>query len=332
MNPESLPVVVVTEAEYRRGERVYASATAAQCVPAPAAEGLLVEAVKRTGARHAIVGGVKYERALYESLPRGSVVARMGVGYDGINLPRATESGVVCTNTPGALDQSVAELTMLFICAAARHFPRTANETRQGAWTLHEGQEIAGKTLAIIGSGRIGTAIARIAAAGFGMRVIGCRRTRPDVIDAAFERITSDFGDAVREADFVSLNVPASSENVNFLNRDRLAAIPAHAWLINTARGAVLDEIALFDALVQERIAGAALDVYQREPYEPLDSARDLRTLPNVILAPHIGSHTVEANRRMAERALANVVFGEARNYLAMDVLNRDVLQQLSRT
>jgi len=330
MNSASLPVVVVTEAEYRRGERVYGSPAAARCVAAPAAEDLLVQAVKQTGARHAIVGNVKYERALYESLPRGSVVARMGVGYDGINLPRATESGIVCTNTPGALDQSVAELTMLFICAASRHFPRTANETRHGAWTLYEGQEVAGKTLAVIGSGRIGTSIARIASAGFGMRVIGSRRTRPDVIDPAFERVTADFGDAVRTADFVSLNLPASPENIQFLNRDRLAAIPAHAWLINTARGAVVDEIALFDALVQERIAGAALDVYQREPYEPLDSARDLRTLPNVILAPHIGSHTVEANRRMAERALANVIFGEARNYPAMDVLNRDVLQQLS--
>jgi phosphoglycerate dehydrogenase-like enzyme len=326
----SLPVVLVTEPEFRRGERVYRSASDVRCVMAAPAELTLVDAIKETGARHAIVGNVKYEGPLYESLARGAVIARMGVGYDGLDLARATSAGVLCTNTPGALDQSVAELTMMFISAAARHLVRTAEETRQGAWLLHEGVELAGKTLAVVGSGRIGTAIARIASAGFGMRVIGTRRTRSAMHDPAFADIAVDFASAVRDADYVSLNIPAAPENHEFLNRERLALLRREAWLINTARGAVVDEIALYDALAEGRLAGAALDVYRREPYVPLDSARDLRTLPNVILAPHIGSHTIEANRRMAERALANIRYGLAGDYSSMNVLNPGVLAQFT--
>jgi phosphoglycerate dehydrogenase-like enzyme len=307
---------------------VYASTSHLQCVAAPPAEDLLAAAIADRQARHVVVGNVKYRGALYDALPRGGVVARMGVGYDGLDLARATTAGVLCTNTPGALDQSVAELTMLFICAASRHFTRTTQETRQGAWTLHEGVEVAGKTLAIIGSGRIGSAIARIASSGFGMRVIGNRRT-PAPAGAGFDAVTTDFGEAVRDADFVSLNIPGSAENREFLTRDRLARFQPHAWLINTARGSVVDEVALYDALSQGRLAGAALDVFQREPYVPADASHDLRTLPNVILAPHIGSHTVEANRRMAERALANVQLGHARRYAEMNLLNPDVLRSL---
>jgi len=103
--------------------------------------------------------------------------------------------------------------------------------------------------------------------------------------------------------------------------------MPPRAWLINTARGSVVDETALYDALAGERLAGAALDVFDREPYVPVDPSRDLRTLSNVVLAPHVGSHTTEANRGMAERALQNVVLAEAGDYQRMDVVNPDVFK-----
>jgi phosphoglycerate dehydrogenase-like enzyme len=133
---------------------------------------------------------------------------------------------------------------------------------------------------------------------------------------------------AVRTADFVSLHLSASSDNLHFVNRERLAYLSDRAWLINTARGSVVDEAALFEALIERRLAGAALDVFVREPYTPVEGSGDLRSLANVILTPHVGSNTVEANRRMAERALENITLAEARAFARMDLLNPEVLRR----
>jgi phosphoglycerate dehydrogenase-like enzyme len=180
----------------------------------------------------------------------------------------------------------------------------------------------------VIGGGRIGQATARIASQGFGMRTIGFRRTARAADAAAFDSMATDFASAVSGSDFVSLHINAEPANHQFLNRARLALIPFSAWLINTARGAVVDETALYDALAEKRLAGAALDVFDREPYVPADLSRDLRTLPNVILTPHVGTHTGEANRGMAERALQNVMHAEAGDYRGMDILNPQVLER----
>jgi phosphoglycerate dehydrogenase-like enzyme len=118
----------------------------------------------------------------------------------------------------------------------------------------------------------------------------------------------------------------ATRDNVHFINRDRLAHLAERTWLINTARGSIVDEGALFSALVGRPLAGAALDVFANEPYAPADGSGDLRSLTNVILTPHIGSNTAEANRRMAERALQNIVLAEARAFARMDLLNPEVL------
>ncbi len=276
-----------------------------------------------------IVGSVKYLGALYQALPRGGVIARFGVGHDGIDKGKATAAGILCTNTPGVLDDSVAEHAMLLILAAARRLPALTAEMRAGTWALGPaGLELRGKTLAIIGSGRIGQATARIASRGFGMRTVGCRRRPSSDSTAAglFDSITTDFETAVRDADFVSLHLNAEPGNVRFVDRARLALLPERAWLINTARGAVVDERDLYDALAARRLAGAALDVFDREPYVPADPARDLRTLPNVVLTPHVGSHTREANRMMATRALQNIQRAEVRDYAGMDLLNPEVL------
>lgn len=323
-------IVVVTEPEFRRGETVFGSATAVTCIAAPSAEDALVKAIVESHARHAVVGSIVYRGELYSTLPRGGVLARFGVGHDTIDKDRATDAGLLCTNTPEVLDQSVAELTILLIVAAARHLTGIVHDVQRGVWQLREGAELQGKTLAIIGAGRIGRAVARIASGGFGMRVIGCRRsasTQREGGSGDFDRVTSDFAEAVRNADYVSLHIPAIPENAHFINRERLSLLQERAWLINTARGAVVDEVALYDALTAERIGGAALDVFECEPYEPVDPARDLRTLAHVITTPHVGSHTAEANRRMAQRALQNIVLAEAGDYAAMDLLNPGVLR-----
>jgi phosphoglycerate dehydrogenase-like enzyme len=322
-------LILVTEPEYRRAESTFASWTAARCQIAPPNEDALVEAIRGSGARHVVVGGLPYRGPLYDSLARGAVVARFGVGHEGIDKPRATAAGLFCTNTPQVLDQSVAELTFLLIAAAARHLPAIAGQMRDGQWAPKQGAELRGKTLTMIGPGRIGRAVARIAKRGYDMRVIGYRRPEStSTYDRGeeFDEITDNLEMALRAADYVSLLIPGVPANAHFINRERLALMQPHAWLINTARGSVVDEVALYDALAEGRIAGASLDVFDREPYQPADPARDLRTLPNVILTPHVGSNTPEANAGMASRALQNIALAEAGEFDRMDLLNPDVL------
>ena len=325
--------VVVTQPELQRAPEIFTSTTELTFVAAPHTEAELSEAIRRHGARHVVLGPMVYTGRLYEALPRGGVLARYGVGHDGIDKALATKAGLFCTNTPGVLHQSVAELTMLLILAAARHLPAVHGAMREGRWAPLPGVELQGKTVAIVGCGTIGQAVARIASAGFGMRAIGVRRSAgAGAVPAAhFHAMTDDFAGAVREADYVSLHIPALPENAQFINRDRLSLLPERAWLINTARGAVVDEAALYDAVADKRIAGAALDVYAREPYEPVDPGRDLRKLSAVILLPHVGSNTADANRGMAERALANIRLAEAGDFGAMDLLNPEVLERRSK-
>ena len=323
--------VVVTEPEFVRPGAIFASRPDIAWHASPPDEASVVHTIETTGARHAIVGPRPYRDRLYRALGRGSVLARFGVGYDGIDLVRATAAGILCTNTPGAMDRSVAELAIMFMAAAARHLVTMHSTMARGAWAPQGGMELGGKTVAVIGTGRIGAATARIAK-GYSMHVIGCRRSAVDGVappaDSAFDTMTPDFRRAVSDADFVVLLIPGSPENRHFLNGERIAMLPARAWLVNVARGSVVDERALYEALAGRRIAGAALDVYEREPYEPVDAALDLRALDNVILVPHIGSNTAESNRRMSERAVRNVESGAEGRIETMDLVNPDVLSR----
>jgi phosphoglycerate dehydrogenase-like enzyme len=326
----STPKVLVTESEYRKAEARFLSVPGLTCLRAPDVEAGLAAAIRKERARYVVVGAGTYFGALYEALQAGGVIARFGVGHDGIDKAKATEAGLLCTNTPGVLNQSVAEQTMLLVAAAARALISTSTGMARHVWDPVIGEELHGKTLAIVGCGAIGRSVARIASLGYGMQVVGC--SRPDVPPPTqlehFQLVMNDFPMAVRHADFVSLHMSASRDNNHFINRDRLAYLGERTWLINTARGSIVDEGALFAALVERRLAGAALDVFAREPYAPMEGSGDLRSLVNVILTPHVGSNTVEANGRMAERALHNIVLAEAREYARMDLLNPEVLRR----
>ena len=330
-----MTTVSVTETEYRKSQGIFAAARSRglNCIPAPEDEAELAKAIRSTGASHAIVGIKRYTGPLYAALPRGSVLARFGVGHDGIDKSQATAAGLLVTNTPGALDDSVAELTLALILAAARHIPAVTQATRAGGWSPMLGTELHGRALTVIGCGAIGCRVARIASRGFGMRVIGVRTRDADnqrlQAEFGFESIVKDFATAVAGADFVSLHVPGTPATYHLLNAERLAMLAPGAWLINTARGSVVDEAALYDALAGGRLAGAALDVCEREPYAPADPARDLRKLPNVIMTPHVGSSTRQACDRMAEQALANIAAAQRKDYAAMNLVNPDVLPVL---
>jgi phosphoglycerate dehydrogenase-like enzyme len=290
----------------------------------------LVEEIRRRGVRHVILGPPVYRDALYDALPRGSVIARYGQGYDGIDLVRATAAGLLCTNTPNVLHDSVAEHTIALLLAAARHIAEFDRDMHAAAWAPRPGVELRGKVLTIVGCGRIGRAVARIASAGLQMQVLGWHRpgappTGPHA--AEFARLTDDLDDAIHQADVVSVHVPATPATRHLMNHHRLSRFQPHAWLINTARGSVVDENALYDVLSGGQLGGAALDVFQVEPYAPVDPARDLRTLPNAILTPHVGSSTADANRRMAEAALRNIALAIAGDFAAMNLLNPEVLR-----
>ena len=324
----SNPRVLVTELEYRKAERSFVSAPELECVRAPEAEAELAAAIRDAHASYVIVGPRPYSGPLYDALPAGGVIARFGVGHDGIDKTKATAARLLCTNTPGVLDQSVAELTMLLVGAAARHAIALSANMARHVWEPAIGEELQGKTLVIVGCGGIGRSVARIASLGYGMRVVGCTRPGPPPPAALehFAELTNDFSAAVRGADFVSLHLSSTRDNLRWLDRERLALLGERCWLINTARGWMVDEAALFTALAEHRFAGAALDVFADEPYVPAEGSGDLRSLPNVILTPHVGSNTVAANRRMAERALQNIALAERRAFARMDIVNPEVL------
>jgi lactate dehydrogenase-like 2-hydroxyacid dehydrogenase len=174
--------------------------------------------------------------------------------------------------------------------------------------------ELHGKTLGILGFGNIGRKVAASAHFGFGMEVMACDQVAAPANLAALgvARYTNNVEECFRQSDAISIHLPALASTQKFINAERLAWLKPIALLINTARGAVLDEIALYDALAAGRLGGAALDVFEREPYVPAQPDKDLRTLANVVLTPHIGSNTREANARMAAGALENV-----RNFFA---------------
>ncbi len=319
-------IVLVTQTEYRKGEAVFSSAEGVRVEPVAAEEEMLAAAVRAGGCRAVIVGVHPYRKELYEALAEAAgvgraLIARFGVGHDSVDKQQAAARGILVANTPGVLDQSVAEHTIWLMGALARHLPSSDAALRAGAFCGTAGIELGGRRLGIVGCGAIGRRVAAIAHFGLGMRVAAadCRpaeRLEQEMGVPCSEILarwglddyTTDADRVFREADVVSIHLPALPETRQYVNAQRLALVRPSALLINTARGSIVDEAALFDALAAGRIAGAALDVYQQEPYVPADPAKDLRGLANVVLTPHIGSNTQEANRRMALASLANVL------------------------
>jgi phosphoglycerate dehydrogenase-like enzyme len=324
--------VAVTEQEFNKSRQIFIADEKFECIPVPADESGLAFALRNKAIKHVIIGTEKYQDALYKALTGGSVIARFGVGHDGVNKELATDLGIFCTNTPGVLSNSVAEYTISLLLAAARQIIRLANDCKLGIWQTNIGFELMNKKLAVIGCGPIGRRVSRIASSGFGMEVIGCELMDIDIAlmknEYGFAGITKDFNEAVQNADFVSLHIPNNPATYHFVNESRLAMIPEKCWLINTARGAIVDEKALHEAIFNNKLSGAILDVFENEPYIPAEQY-DLRSLKNVIMLPHIGSSTREACDKMAVKCLQNISFAESGDYGRMDILNKDLLNKM---
>ncbi|MGA9756481.1 MAG: D-glycerate dehydrogenase [Desulfobaccales bacterium] len=249
-----------------------------------------------------------------EVLDRASalkVIANYGVGFEHIDVEAATQRGIPVTNTPGVLTETTADLAFALILATARRVVEGDKRVREGKfqyWAplLFLGQEVSGKTLGIIGMGRIGQAVAR-RAAGFSMRVIYHSRTRLEPIEEQDLKVSfAPLETLLREADFVTLHVPLMPQARHLIGSRELELMKPSAYLINTARGPVVNEVALVEALRQGQIRGAGLDVYEREP----ELSQGLSDLENVVLLPHVGSATVETRTRMALMAAENLLAG----------------------
>lgn len=241
---------------------------------------------------------------------RVRIVANFGVGFNNIDVVAAREQGVAVTNTPDVLTDDTADLAMTLLLMVARRTGEGERHVRAGAWTgwrpTHMlGARVSGKTLGLIGLGRIGRAVARRASQGFGMRVIFHDPYASDADAAALGAERRDSIERVlEESDFVSLHCPATPETHHLIDAVRLARMKRTAFLINTARGDVVDEGALTQALCAGALAGAGLDVYEREPAV----TPALMGLENVVLLPHLGSATDETRVAMGNRAVDNLV------------------------
>lgn len=235
---------------------------------------------------------------------RLKVVSRYGVGYDRVDLAAATDRGVVVTYTPGGNTNAVAELTLGFMLALARNLPRQDRQMRRADWSLLKGRELAGKTLGILGMGRIGQRVAQLAFA-FGMTVVFYDPYPPpqDILERLNAR-PSSVDQLLADSDIVSLHLPLTAETRSLIDRERLARMRPGSFLINTARGGIVDEQALFEALQSGHLAGAAFDAFAVEP--PANSP--LLALENFISTPHVGSSTEETTLRMGLMASQNAL------------------------
>ena len=269
----------------------------------------------------------KVDEELLNAAPKLRIAATVSVGYDNIDVPACTRHGVVATNTPGVLDETTADFAWTLLMAVARRLIEGENWVRTGTWPGMDiaqllGRDIHGKTLGIIGFGRIGRCVAR-RAQGFEMRVLYSNRNRAAAdLEKEFRAEFADMDTLLRESDFVSLHVPLNAQTRHLISTESLAKMKPTAFLINTARGPVVDEGALVSALEEKKIAGAALDVYEREPtvHPGLLGRKD------VVLAPHLGSATLETRTKMAVVAAENVaaVFEDRR---PPNPLNPEVLR-----
>lgn len=251
----------------------------------------------------AIVGVVPMTARVLEKSPRLKVVSMHGVGVDHIDLEAASRLGIVIANCPGANDQAVADLAIGLMIAIARQIPRADRSLRQQQWGRHSGSELWGKTLGLIGYGRIGRGVAK-RALGFDMQILVYDPyVLPEQVEFSEVKLTS-FEEVIQSADFISLHAALTPETRAMIGESQLKLMKPSAYLINTARGGLVDETALYQALRDRRIAGAALDVFVDEP--PLDSP--LLQLENVVVTPHIGAHTQEAIERMGVMAAQNVI------------------------
>ena len=255
-------------------------------------------------------GSERIDAEVLQACPQLRVVANMAVGYNNFDIPACTARGVLATNTPDVLTETTADFGFALMMAAARRVAESEHFLRRGEWTkwsydMFTGSDVHGATLGILGMGRIGQAIARRGALGFGMKVIYHNRSRlPAEQETPLGAEWVDKATLLRQADHLVLVVPYSAQSHHAIGAAELAQMKPTATLTNVARGGIVDDAALAQALRDRRIAAAALDVFEGEP----SVHPGLLQVPNVVLTPHIASASVATRRAMADLAADNLI------------------------
>jgi len=256
--------------------------------------------------------GDKVNAQLLDKCPDLKLVANVAVGYDNINVGDATERGVLITNTPGVLDNATADLAFGLLLSAARRISESDRFVRDGKWQgwkrdLMLGQELHGKTLGIVGLGRIGKAFAKRAQA-FGLKIIYTKRSADQSEEAELKKLFDaekvELDDLCERSDFISIHCPLTPLTKHLIGKKQFSKMRPNCVLVNTSRGAVIDEAALVEALSTNKIAAAGLDVFEKEPAV----SPELLNLENVVMTPHIGSASRETREAMDELAIAGLI------------------------
>ena len=316
------PKVLVTENIHAAGWETLKRETEAVAWPGQDKQPL-TEAVADVQA--ILVRVAKVSADVIRAAKKLKIIGKHGVGYDNIDIPAATASGVIVTNTPLANSTSVAEHALALLLAVARRIGESERDLARGAMRsqkVYQGVELSGKVMGIIGLGSAGLRLARMTGSGLGMRVLGFdpyKEPWPDGVEHCRE-----LDPLLAQADFISIHVPLTKETRNLIGKDALAKMKPTAVLVNTARGGIVDEAAAADAVRAGRPAGAGLDVVVDEPLQP---SHPLNGVPNIILTPHVAGVTEEAMMRMAQDAaedILRVLKGERPKY----PVNREVLKE----
>lgn len=243
------------------------------------------------------------------SLENAKIIANYAVGYNNIDISTATNRGIYVTHTPGVLTEATADIAFALLLAVARKIVESDRFVREGKFVgwkpkLFLGYDLYGKTLGIIGMGRIGQAVAR-RAVGFGMKIVYYNRNKlPEDVEKQHNASYVKLDELIEISDFISIHTPLTQETYHLIDANRISKMKPNAILINTARGPVVDEYALYEALRGGKIAGAGFDVYENEPF----LTPGLEKLNNVVLLPHIGSATYETRNKMSEMVALNVI------------------------
>ncbi|ATO48856.1 D-glycerate dehydrogenase [Brevibacillus laterosporus] len=274
----------------------------------PVPRDILLEKAKRSDGLYVMLSD-RIDRELIDAAPHLKVVSTLAVGYDNIDVEACKKRGIVVTNTPDVLTDATADLAFGLLMAAGRRFVEANRVLMNGEWKTWSpyfmaGQRIHGATIGIIGMGRIGEAVAK-RASGFDMRILYHNRSRKVEAEETYGATYCSLPDLLCESDYVVLLTPLTEETKGLMGAEQFAMMKSTAVFINASRGATVDEVALYQALKQETIWAAGLDVFQQEPI-PTD--HPLLSLPNVVALPHIGSATYETRDRMAMLVAQNLV------------------------
>jgi len=300
--------VLITSIFLKEGDDVdrYLRAHGAETVYRPwhggRTEDELIDLLK--GIDGAIVSTDPFTARVIQAADRLKVISRTGVGYDAVDVPAATKRGIIVTTTPGVNRHAVADWALALILCCARKVPENLAEVRRGAWARHEGTDLAEKILGIVGLGTIGKEVAKRGKA-FGMRLLAFDLVQDPKFAEEQGIAYVPLEDLLRQSDFVSIHCFLNESTRHLINAERLALMKPTAFLINTARGGIVDTEALCHALQAKRIAGAGLDVFEGEP---LRADSPLRALENVYLTPHCAGSTADARERSGAMAAENLI------------------------